>query len=107
DLAHQDPATLVRTGNMAEDIWQKRMYDLRHEVISLTRHVGRRALRSLHVEVLTTKWLLASDPERKDAPGQRLARLKQSLARRLDSTGVEIIQQFCRAADLRSTPDLV
>ena len=59
------------------------------------RHIGLRALRSLHVEVLSTLWIKNNDPE-----PPRLAQLRGSLQRSMKAADVALIRQFGRYAEL-------
>ena len=86
--------------------WNRRLYDCRREALGLMRHIGRRALHSAQVEVLSTGWLCSQGPYRTDDLARRLEKLRAVLSRSVDRRGLWLIRQFCRAAELRSSPDL-
>ncbi len=94
------------TRGPSQEYWSKRQYTCRKEALSLLQHLGRRALHSMHVEVLTTEWLCSTGPRRTDDLGRRLERLRPILASEIDRNEARLVRQFCRAAELRSSPDL-
>ncbi|HUV97781.1 MAG TPA: hypothetical protein VMV98_09950, partial [Acidobacteriaceae bacterium] len=86
--------------------WNSRLHECKRDALSLLRHIGRRALHSSHVEILSTRWLCTKGPFRSDDLARRLDRLRMSLAPTVDQSQMRLIRQFCRAAELRSSPDL-
>jgi hypothetical protein len=86
--------------------WSRRLDDCRKEALRLLRHMGRRASHSAHVEVLSTGWLCSAGPSRTDDLARRLDRLRSILGTVVDREHIRLIRQFCRAAELRSSPDL-
>jgi hypothetical protein len=102
---HLTPQVLAaETGG--REYWSRRLYECRREALRLLRHVGRRALRSAHVEVLSAGWLCSSGPFRTDDLARQLDRLRTVVAPTVDQRHMRLIRQFCRAAELRSSPDL-
>lgn len=79
----------------------------RNQASRLTQQLGARALRSSHVEVLTRKWLLNVDSQKKayDLWG-RLQVIQGHLAR-LETQRIIEIRQFCNAVELRNQESLL
>ena len=80
------------------------------EAYQLTQNLGRRALRSLHIEVLYQRWLNNPDHrQRKDGLWQRLQELEseQHLYVPLKKNSPAAIRQFCNAVEMRSDKALL
>jgi hypothetical protein len=104
-LGHLKVQTLA-TETGGREYWSRRLSYCRREALGLLRQLGRRALHSAHVEVLATSWLCSSGPRRSDDLARRLERLRTVLSPTIDRADAWLIRQFCRAAELRSSPDL-
>ena len=99
-------AETVGREQWARHLYEGRKEECRKEALRLLRHIGRRASHSAHVEVLATGWLCSRGPSRTDDLARRLDRLRPILARSVNRQDMWLIRQFCRAAELRSSPDL-
>jgi len=77
----------------------------RNQACKLTQNLGRRALRSMHVEVLYQKWLAITDNrQRDDDLWRRLRQLEadKHLRAPLEEKSIIAIRQFCNAVELRN-----
>jgi hypothetical protein len=101
---HNTQALAAETGG--REHWNRRLYDCRREALRLLQHIGRRASHSAHVEILSAGWLCSQGPCRTDDLARRLDRLRVILGQTVDRGDIWLIRQFCRAAELRSSPDL-
>lgn len=84
--------------------------DTKREAYKLTQNLGRRALRSLHIEVLYQRWLSIKDNrQRTDGLWQRLRQLEtdQHLSIPLKETSPDAIRQFCNAIEMRADTNLL
>jgi hypothetical protein len=82
----------------------------KREAYELTLNLGRRALRSLHIEVLYQQWLKIKDNrQRMDGLWRRLHQLEtdQHLYIPLKETSPNAIRQFCNAVEMRFDPNLL
>ncbi|NEO14444.1 MAG: hypothetical protein F6K59_05645 [Moorea sp. SIO3F7] len=84
--------------------------ETKREAYTLAQNLGRRALRSLHIEVLYQRWL--SDKEnrqRDDALWQRLKQLEtgKHLHSPLKENSSYLIKQFCNAVEMRYDQQLI
>lgn len=84
-LSEEDARTLVGE-------WHRNAY-------GIVQNVGRRARRSLHVEVLS-RWSRGGPEVGSAKLGYRLAQLRRVMAPRLDSDAVQQIRRFVRAVEL-------
>lgn len=76
------------------------------QAVALMQDLGRRALHSAHAEVIAIEWLYSRSPARMDDLGRRLERLRAVLKPRLELADIQLVRQFCRAAELRPSRDL-
>jgi hypothetical protein len=84
--------------------------ETKREAYTLTQNVGRRALRSLHIEVLYQRWLSIKDNrQRTDNLWQRLQQLDtdQHLYTPLKETSPDAIRQFCNAVEMTADANLL
>jgi hypothetical protein len=84
--------------------------ETKREAYKLTQNLGRRALRSLQIEVLNQRWLSVKDNrQRTDGLWQRLRQLEtdQHLSTPLQETSPDAIRQFCNAVELRADKELL
>lgn len=80
------------------------------EAYKLAQNLGRRGLRSQHIEVLYQRWLSIEDNRlRTDGLWQRLRQLDtdQHLCTPLKETSPHAIRQFCNAVEMRSDTNLL
>lgn len=84
--------------------------ETKREAYELTQNLGRRALRSLHIEVLYQQWLRIKDNrQRTDGLWRRLRQLEtdEHLYIPLKETSPDAIRQFCNAVEMRSDTNLL
>ncbi|MEQ8387023.1 MAG: hypothetical protein RH949_32170 [Coleofasciculus sp. A1-SPW-01] len=84
--------------------------ETKHQAYKLTQNLGRRALRSLHIEVLYQRWLsLKDNRERTDGLWRRLRQLEneQHFYIPLKENSSDAIRQFCNAVEMRSDRELL
>lgn len=80
------------------------------EAYKLAQNLGRRALRSLHIEVLYQRWLSIKDNrQRTDGLWRRLRQLEtdQHLYIPLQESSPDAIRQFCNAVEMRGDTNLL
>jgi hypothetical protein len=81
--------------------------DWRGEASKMVQNLGRRALRSTHVEVLAQQWLLNTDNRSRDYDlWQRLQKTIRLLKLPEGVESLNSIRQFCYAVELRNKEDL-
>jgi hypothetical protein len=78
-----------------------------HEATVLVRILGRRALRSMHVEVLGTQWLGSEARSRCYGLWERLTELEGRIRRLGHEQDLKAIRQFCEAAVLHNDRSLL
>ena len=78
-----------------------------HKAWDLFQNIGRRALHSAHVELLSADWLFSRRSlGRSDRLWARLERVRELLAPELDGEAMGSISQFYDATSLRRSGDL-
>jgi hypothetical protein len=84
--------------------------ETRNEAYELTQILGRRALRSLHIEVLYQQWLrIKNNRQRTDGLWRRLRQIEtdRHLYIPLKDTSSDAIKQFCNAVEMKSDTNLL
>jgi hypothetical protein len=103
----RNPEELARHLSLPRDVVKRFSTDWRNEAYSMIQNLGRRALRSLHVEVLFEDWLHNSDNmKRQDGLWRRLQQLRSHLRVPLLMEDIPTIRQFCRAVEVRNIRDI-
>ncbi|MDQ3705298.1 MAG: hypothetical protein M3437_08775 [Chloroflexota bacterium] len=107
----QAPEMSLRSALIAIVMLNRARNPRREEAVELLHNAARRALRSLHVEVLSTLWLNGRSARHgQPAPGlwRRLQQVEQYVwSAPLNVRGVAAIRQFCYAVYARNLQDLL
>ncbi len=107
-LGRLDPGRLGRhLEHVAPEDVKHFAWQWRQSANSAVREIGRRALRSRHLETLWNQWLGDGAAHRKPGLWRRLPELQRALRPPMSLEDLRSVRRFCRAVDLRNDPELV